>query len=271
MKPLLEVKNLQISFHYKKRVQEILKGVSFQVYPGRCLGILGESGSGKSMTAKAVLGLLDAGFSVQGEAIYREEDLLMKNNEELRMLRGSRIGMILQNPMTCFDPLYRIGAQMAETYTEHGKFGREELARKSVKVLEAMQIRNPEEVLKKYPHQLSGGMLQRIMIGLAMSMEPDILIADEPTTAIDAITQFEIMKEFVRIKQESKTAMIFISHDLGVISQISDEVLVMNQGRVADRGTFQEIMEHATDPYTMLLVEKKKAVMEKYRTALGGR
>lgn len=178
--------------------------------------------------------------------------------------------MILQNPMTCFDPLYRIDDQMAETYQEHLNLSRAQIYEKSIEVLETMQIKNPQEVLKKYPHQLSGGMLQRIMIGLAMSMEPDILIADEPTTAIDAITQFEIMKEFERIKKEAKTAMIFITHDLGVISRIADQVLVMNQGVVADRGTFREIMEQAKDPYTRLLVEKRKAVMKKYRYAMKG-
>lgn len=268
MKPLLEVRDLKVDFHYKKRIQAILKGVDFQVYPGRCLGILGESGSGKSMSAKAIMGLLDGSFSVSGEALFQGVDLLKKNREELREIRGKRISMILQNPMTCFDPLYRIGSQMAETYAAHTSMNREEIFHTAVQVLETMQIRNPREVLEKYPHQLSGGMLQRIMIGLAMSMEPDILIADEPTTAIDAITQFEIMKEFVRIKQEVKAAMIFISHDLGVLAKISDEVLVMNQGQVVDRGTFQEILAHAKDPYTILLVDKKKAVMKKYRKVL---
>ncbi len=270
MTPILEVKNLKVDFHYKKRVQPIIKGVDFNLHSGQCLGILGESGSGKSMSSKAIMGLLDQSFSVSGEAIYRGEDLLKKNKEELRRIRGKGICMILQNPMTCFDPLYRIDDQMAETYQEHLNLPGAKIYEKSVEVLETMQIKNPAEVLKKYPHQLSGGMLQRIMIGLAMSMEPDILIADEPTTAIDAITQFEIMKEFERIKKEAKTAMIFITHDLGVISHIADQVLVMNQGVVADQGTFQEIMEQAKDPYTRLLVEKKKAVMKKYRYAMKG-
>lgn len=271
MKPILEVKNLHVDYHYKKRIQPIIKGVDFEVYPGKCLGILGESGSGKSMSLKAVMGLLDKNFSVKGEALYQGQDLLKQSKEGLRSIRGKQMCMILQNPMTCFDPLYRIDSQMAETYAEHFQMGKEEMIQKSIQVLESMQIRNAGEVLKKYPHQLSGGMLQRIMIGLAMSMEPDILIADEPTTAIDAITQYEIMKEFIRIKEEAKTAMVFISHDLGVISQIADEVLVMNQGKVADRGSFHEIMEHAKDPYTRLLVEKKKAVMTRYRAALEGK
>ena len=268
MEAILKVQDLRVDFHFKKRVQPIVKGIDFQVYPGRCLGILGESGSGKSMSAKAIMGLLDTGFSVSGEAVYKGTDLIGKSKEELRQVRGKEIGMILQNPMTCFDPLYRIADQIAETYAEHLALGREAILDKSIGMLESMQIRNPREVLQKYPHQLSGGMLQRIMIGLAMSLEPAILIADEPTTAIDAITQYEIMKEFVRIKEESRTAMIFISHDLGVIARISDQVLVMNQGIVADRGSFHDIMEHAKDPYTVLLVEKKKAVMEQYRKAL---
>lgn len=241
------------------------------MYPGRCLGILGESGSGKSMSLKAVMGLLDRSFSVTGEAFYQGKDLLKQSKEQLRSIRGRKLCMILQNPMTCFDPLYRIEYQMAETYSGHFNIGKEEIYKRSLRVLESMQIRNPQEVLKKYPHQLSGGMLQRIMIGLAVSMEPDMLIADEPTTAIDAITQFEIMKEFVRIKKESKMAMVFISHDLGVISQIADEVLVMNRGKVADRGSFCEIMENAADPYTRLLVKKKRAVMARYREAMEGK
>lgn len=270
-KPVLKVRNLHVDFHYKKRTQEIIRGVDFDVYTGQCLGILGESGSGKSMSLKAVLGLLDQSFSIRGEAVYQGENLIQKNKENLRRIRGKKIGMILQNPMTCFDPLYRIDDQMAETYREHFDMGKEEIYEKSIEVLTSMQIRSPKEALKKYPHQLSGGMLQRIMIGLAMSMEPDILIADEPTTAIDAITQYEIMKEFVRIKKETKTAMVFISHDLGVIAEISDQVVVMNQGRVADRGTFGEIMEYAKDPYTRLLVQKKRAVMDRYREALDGK
>ncbi len=268
MSVILDVKDLSVDFHFKKRIQPIVKGVSFQVERGKCLGILGESGSGKSMTAKAIMGLLDKNFAVKGQALYNGQDLIASDGEALRQIRGKEICMILQNPMTCFDPLYRIGAQMEETFAEHTSMSKAEIKDKSIQVLETMQIRNPEEVLQKYPHQLSGGMLQRIMIGLAMALEPDILIADEPTTAIDAITQYEIMKEFTRIKENGRTAMIFITHDLSVISKISDQVMVMNQGVVADTGTFQEIMDHAKDPYTVLLVEKKKAVMEKYREAL---
>ncbi|MDF2888662.1 MAG: Nickel transport ATP-binding protein NikD [Lacrimispora sp.] len=269
MEPVLEVKNLVVGHCRKKQIQPIIKGIDFKVFPGQCLGILGESGSGKSMSLKAVMGLLGADFSVTGEAFFGGENLIGKTKEQLRQIRGKRVAMILQNPMTCFDPLYRIEDQLSETYREHTDLGRKEIYEKSLAVLIAMQIKNPEEVVKKYPHQLSGGMLQRIMIGLSMSMEPDLLIADEPTTAIDAITQFEIMKEFIRIKKESNTAMIFISHDLAVISAISDEVLVLNKGKMADQGSFRQIYEQPKDPYTRLLVEKKKSVMDQYHRVLG--
>ncbi|WAJ23720.1 ABC transporter ATP-binding protein [Lacrimispora xylanolytica] len=268
MEPVLKVSNLTIEHRSKKYSTSIVHGIDFEVMPGQCLGILGESGSGKSMSLKGIMGLLGQGFTVEGEAIFQGENLIGKSREQLRKIRGKRIGMILQNPMTCFDPLYRIDEQLAETYREHKSLTKAEILDQSVEVLTSMRISNPREVLKKYPHQLSGGMLQRIMIGLAMSMEPDLIIADEPTTAIDAITQYEIMKEFVRIKKQSKISMIFISHDLGVISAISDQVLVLNQGSVADKGTFSRIYENPQDPYTRLLVEKKRAVMEKYHQAV---
>lgn len=269
MKAVLKVTDLKVEYRTKKNVTPIVHGIDFEVMPGQCLGILGESGSGKSMSLKGVMGLLGADFTVKGQAIFQGENLIGKSKEQLRRIRGKKIGMILQNPMTCFDPLYRIDEQLAETYREHMNLRKAEILERSLKVLESMRINNPAEVLKKYPHQLSGGMLQRIMIGLAMSMEPELLIADEPTTAIDAITQYEIMKEFVRIKKEYRTAMIFISHDLGVISAISDQVLVMNQGYAADRGTFAQIYENPQDAYTRLLVGKKKAVMDKYHQAIG--
>ena len=191
--------------------------MNFEVQKGECLGILGESGSGKSMSVKAMLGLLDKNFSVSGHAWFAGKDLLRENGEFLRKIRGSQIAVVLQNPMTCFDPLYRIGNQIGETFATHTDWKAEEIQERSIEILSRMRIRNPEEVLQKYPHQLSGGMLQRIMIGIAMALKPALLIADEPTTAIDSITQYEILEEFVRIKKEHDTAMIFITHDLGAI------------------------------------------------------
>ena len=220
------------------------------------------------MSLKAVLGLLDKNFQVSGQAVFDDKNLIGAPGEELRKFRGNQIGMVLQNPMTCFDPLYRIGSQMAETFAMHTDWNEEKIRSVSLEVLDQMRIHDGAEVLEKYPHQLSGGMLQRIMIGIAMALSPELLIADEPTTAIDAITQYEILEEFERIKREKKTAMIFITHDLGAISKVADRIMVMNSGRIVDQGDFHHILHHAKDPYTRLLVEKRMAVMDRYRDIL---
>lgn len=271
MSAILKVENLNVTLNHRRASKKLVENVSFEVRPGECLGILGESGSGKSMTVKSVLGLLDKNFQVSGSAIFDGQDLLKESKEELRRLRGSRITMVLQNPMTCFDPLYRIGNQMAETFATHTSWNAQEIRTRSLEILEQMRIRNGEEVLEKYPHQLSGGMLQRIMIGIAMALQPELLIADEPTTAIDAITQYEILEEFIRIKKQKNTAMLFITHDLGAISRVADRILVMNSGHVVDSGSFDHILKHADDPYTRMLVEKRSAVMHRYRQILHGK
>lgn len=271
MSAILKVENLNVTLQHRRVSKKLVEDVSFEVRPGECLGILGESGSGKSMTVKSVLGLLDKNFQVSGSAIFDGQDLLKETKEELRRLRGSRITMVLQNPMTCFDPLYRIGNQMAETFATHTSWNAQEIRSRCLEILDQMRIRNGEEVLEKYPHQLSGGMLQRIMIGIAMALQPELLIADEPTTTIDAITQYEILEEFIRIKKQKNTAMLFITHDLGAISKVADRILVMNSGHVVDSGSFDHILKHADDPYTRMLVEKRSAVMHRYRQILHGK
>lgn len=270
MNTVLETKNLQVYLTEGKEEKQLVKNVSFSVGQGECLGILGESGSGKSMTVKAILGLLDRNFRISGQALFEGKDLLMECKESLRRARGNQISMILQNPMTCFDPLFRIERQMRETFEVHTDWDRETIRKNSLKILERMKIQEPEEVLKKYPHQLSGGMLQRIMIGIAMLLQPKLLIADEPTTAIDSVTQYEVLEEFLRIRREVGTAMIFISHDLGAISKVADRILVMNQGKIVDQGNFSHILHDASDEYTRLLVEKRMAVMKKYREMVSG-
>lgn len=271
MSAILKVENLNVTLQHRRVSKKLVEDVSFEVRPGECLGILGESGSGKSMTVKSVLGLLDNNFQVSGSAIFDGQDLLKETKEELRRLRGSRITMVLQNPMTCFAPLYRIGNQMAETFATHTSWNAQEIRSRCLEILDQMRIRNGEEVLEKYPHQLSGGMLQRIMIGIAMALQPELLIADEPTTAIDAITQYEILEEFIRIKKQKNTAMLFITHDLGAISKVADRILVMNSGHVVDSGSFDHILKHTDDPYTRMLVEKRSAVMHRYRQILHGK
>lgn len=267
---IITVKDLCVDIKSKNKTKTLVKNISFEVSRGECLGILGESGSGKSITVKAFTGLLDKNFAVGGSAFFGKHNLLTQTPEQLRRLRGKQIAMVLQNPMTCFDPLYRIRDQIAETFAVHTNLGKPEIYNKSLEILQLMQIRDPAEVLEKYPHQLSGGMLQRIMIGIALAMEPDLLIADEPTTAIDAITQYEILGEFKKIKQSKKTAMIFISHDLGAISQVADHVLVMQNGQVVESGSFTNILKHSANPYTKMLVDQRSAVMARYRSLVKG-
>lgn len=262
--PILQVNNLNVTLKQKNEETVLLQSVNFSVNSGECLGILGESGSGKSMTTRAIMGLLDKNFKVTGTAMYEGSNLIDESKESLRRIRGRKVGMVLQNPMTCFDPLYRVDYQMTETFKAHTKDSNEEIQGKCFDILNKMQIHSPEEVLRKYPHQLSGGMLQRIMIGLAMAMTPNLLIADEPTTALDSITQYAVMEEFKRIKKETGTAMIFITHDIGAISCIADRILVLNKGKVVDEGDFHHILNHAKDPYTRLLIEKRRQVMERY-------
>lgn len=268
--PVLDVENLCVTFRQDKKSAELVKGVGFSVAPGECLGILGESGSGKSMTVKAVLGLLDRSFEVRGKVFFKGESLLHKDADALRRLRGSAICMVLQNPMSSFDPLYRIGSQMAETFREHTDWSRAEIRAKSIEVLKLMKIRDPEDVLRKYPHQMSGGMLQRVMIGLAIALKPSLIICDEPTTAIDSISQYAVMQEFLRIKSSGNAAMIFISHDLGVLSLISDKLVVMHRGLAVERGLPEEIFEHAKDPYTRELIDRHLSVMSTFTRAIRG-
>lgn len=261
--PVLNVENLTVEVINKKDRKTLVDHISFSVKEGKCLGILGESGSGKSMTGKAIMGLLDRNFHVSGDVQFEQQkNLLLMRPESMRKIRGKDICMILQNPMTCFDPLYRIGAQMSEGFAEHTSLNSKQIYERCIEILEQMKIRNPEDVMRKYPHQLSGGMLQRIMIGLALSMKPKLIIADEPTTAIDSITQYDILEEFIHIKNMHKVAMIFISHDLGVITKMADDVIVMHNTKIVQRGKVRDILNNPQDAYTRQLVTNRLAVMK---------
>ena len=268
-KNIIEVKHLKAVVREAGKETTLLHDSSFVVHEGECLGILGESGSGKSLTMQAFMGLLDEHFTITGEVLFEGKDLLKESGESLRRLRGSKLAMVMQNPMTSFDPLLRIEEQVVETFVEHTDWSRSEIVKRTRTLFEKLQIRDPAEALKKYPHQLSGGMLQRIMIGIALLLEPRLLIADEPTTALDALTQFEVLKEFRKVK-DGGTAMVFITHDLGGASYIADRIVVMNKGRIVDTGTFHEIVDKAKDQYTRLLIEKKTAVMRRYEAIMKG-
>lgn len=265
MDTVLEIKNLNVRFKKNKNIYlDIVKNINFSVKKGECVGILGESGSGKSITMRALIGILSNSFDISGDVIFNGKNISGGSKEELRKYRGNKISMIMQNPMICFDPLYRIEDQIKESWLAHRNMGKKDIKIKSLELLEKMNISNGEEVLKKYPHQLSGGMLQRIMIGIAISMEVDLLIADEPTTAIDAITQQEIIKELKYIKDNSDMGMIFITHDLNVISKISDRIIVMNKGEIVDEGSYEYIMNNSEDEYTKQLVNSRNEFIKEY-------
>ena len=269
MKTILSVRNLSVKLIDRAGLP-IVQGVSFDLPENSCLGILGESGSGKTMLCRAIWGLLDKRFAVTGQAHFKKRDLLKASPQDLQSLRGRESCMILQNPMTAFDPLCRVGSQMTETFRTHRTMTEKQAEELAVEALRRMQLRNPGEVLKKYPYQLSGGMLQRVMIGIALAVEPDLIIADEPTTALDSVTQFEVMEEFVRIRERFQAAMIFISHDFGVISRIADRILVMNQGQVVEEGPKAKIFCQPEKEYTRYLIGTRAALMQKYRLALRG-
>ena len=224
-----------------------------------CLGILGESGSGKSMTCKSILGILKENLEANGEIIFDGRNLLTLKKEESRDIRGKEICMILQNPMTSFDPLYTIGNQLLETFLEHLNINRDEAYKLAVESLEKMRLKDIEEVLKKYPHELSGGMLQRIMIAVAIALKPKLIIADEPTTAIDSLNQKDILKK------ELNVSLLFVTHDLGVLTNLADDLIVMQNGEIVEKGTTKEIMTNAKHEHTRFLIGTRRALMEKFK------
>ena len=269
METLLAVKNLSVQVRSGREEKSLLRNVSFELRKGSCLGILGESGSGKSLTCKSVMGLLGPEYEKRGIITYKGRDLLSLPREEMRRLRGSEIATILQNPMTAFDPLLSIGSQMMETICQHGPFSSAEARRRSRDALALMGLRHPDDVLGQYPHQLSGGMLQRVMIGLALLLDPDLIIADEPTTALDTVTQDEILKEFDRVRRERRCSVLFVSHDLGVLARIADDLLVMDGGEVIEQGDLRRICSSPRSRRTCHLFDTRLMLLEAFRKATG--
>ncbi|SNS07064.1 nickel transport system ATP-binding protein [Anaerovirgula multivorans] len=269
MKEILKVNHLEVHHMDHKVSTNIISDISFSLEKNRCLGIVGESGSGKSITCKAILGLLDKDFHIKGEVIFNDIHLLKADKRKIRQIRGKEISMILQNPMTSFDPLYPIQEQMTETFIENLDISKKEALGLSLKTLENMNILHPKDVLKKYPHQLSGGMLQRVMIGTALTLKPSIIIADEPTTAVDAINVAKVMKEFSGIKEKHNTSMIFISHDLGAVAKISDDILVMKDGKIVEKGETQYVLRNPRSEHTRYLINTRKALMDKFHQIVG--
>ena len=248
---LLSVRDLKTSFFTSRGEVQALRGVSFDVRPGEILGIVGESGSGKSITCMSVLRLLkSAGRVIGGEALFEGRDLLKLDDEDLRQLRGNEIAMIFQDPMTSLNPTLSVGEQVMETILRHRKVTRAEARQRAIELFELVRIPNAAERLKAYPHQFSGGMRQRVMIAMALSCDPKLLIADEPTTALDVTIQRQILALLKELQSRLGMAVILITHDLGVIAEVTDRVLVMYGGMAMEQGPVREVFARPSHPYT---------------------
>jgi oligopeptide/dipeptide ABC transporter ATP-binding protein len=252
---LLEVKDLAVSFPTADGVVQAVRGVSFSVEAGRTLGIVGESGSGKTVLTQTLLGLTP-GASISGSALFDGTNLLGLGEDEMRRVRGAQISVIFQDPLTSLHPLYRVGWQIAEMIRAHDKSVSKAQAReRSVELLGRVGIPRPEQRVNDYPHQFSGGMRQRAMIAMALALEPKLIIADEPTTALDATVQAQILDLLLHLQQQADTALIMITHDLGVVADIADDVMVMYAGRAAEKASKHDIFYGPHHPYTKGLLE----------------
>jgi oligopeptide/dipeptide ABC transporter ATP-binding protein len=253
----LEVKNLSTSFHSGKKEIPAVENLSFNVLKGETLGIVGESGSGKSVTALSIMRLIPnpPGEVIGGEILYKNSDLLKISEEEMRQIRGNDISMIFQEPMTSLNPVYTIGNQLSEALILHKKLSKKEAMEKSNELLKSVRVPLADKRLRQYPHQLSGGMRQRVMIAMALSCEPDILIADEPTTALDVTIQAQILDLIKEMKDKMGTSVILITHNMGVVAEVADKVLVMYCGREVEYSDVRTLFKTPKHPYTIGLLE----------------
>ncbi|MCI5924322.1 MAG: ABC transporter ATP-binding protein [Oscillospiraceae bacterium] len=250
---LLELHDLHTYFKTKRGIVKAVNGVSYQVEAGKTLGVVGESGSGKSVSAMSILKLLDGnGYIAGGDIIFKGQNLKDCSMDEMYKIRGNEISVIFQEPMTSLNPVFTIEKQIAESYIVHQHMSKKEAKAKAVEMLASVKIPNPEAVAKQYPHQLSGGMRQRVMIAMALACEPSLLIADEPTTALDVTIQAQILHLMNELKREKGTSILFITHDLGVINEMADDVAVMYCGQVVEMATVDTIFgkNSYSHPYT---------------------
>ena len=248
---ILSVSDLRVGFATEAGLLQAVDGVSFELRPGEVLAIVGESGSGKSVTAQTIMGLTRSrNARIEGSVQFEGEELIEASDATLRRLRGDRIAMVFQDPMTSFNPVYRIGRQLAEAMRAHRDISKEEARVRAVELFEAVGIPEAEKRVDDYPHEFSGGMRQRAMIAMAPALEPDVLIADEPTTALDVTIQAQILRLLEDLNRERGLATILITHDLGVVAEVADRVLVMYAGKVVEEGSLDEIFYDPQHPYT---------------------
>ncbi|MFZ4285408.1 ABC transporter ATP-binding protein [Variovorax sp. HJSM1_2] len=253
--PTLEVRELQTQFHTRAGTLPVVNGVSFTLGRGKVLGLVGESGSGKSVTGFSIMGLVDPPGRVDGgEVLFQGQDLTKLQASERRALRGNRIAMIFQDPMATLNPVLRIDTQMMEAVHAHRKVSKAEAREQAAQALARMGIPSPDDRLRAYPHQLSGGMRQRVAIAIALLHGPDLIIADEPTTALDVTIQAQILAEMQKLVRETGMALIWISHDLSVVAGLADEIAVMYAGRIVEHGSVDDVLDHPQHPYTQGLI-----------------
>ena len=276
MEQLLHVKNLEVEFRTYAGVVKAVRGIEFQVNPGEVVAIVGESGCGKSVTAQSIMRLIPSppGRITGGSIIFDGENLLNKTERQMQKIRGNTIGMIFQDPMTYLNPVLTIATQITENLRLHKRMNKEQAMRRAVELFGLVGIPEPEIRLKQYPHQFSGGMRQRVMIAMALACEPKLIIADEPTTALDVTVQAQILELIKGLKDRFQTAIILITHDLGVVAGQADRILVMYAGQIVETGTTDEVLKKPSHPYTWGLlksVPRLDAVKGKKLTRSGSR
>ena len=252
---ILQVNHLEVSFRTGSGLVRAVRDISFRLEKGRTLAIVGESGSGKSVTSRAIMGLLAPNAQVGGgEILYKGKDLLKMPEKELCKLRGGKIAMIFQDPLSALDPIMPIGKQIAETMVINGKLSPADAKNRAIQLMEEVGIREAKSRYGKYPFEFSGGMRQRIVIAIALAADPEILICDEPTTALDVTIQAQILELLGRLKEERHLSMIFITHDLGVVANVADDIAVMYAGKIVERGTAEDVFYDPRHPYTWALL-----------------
>lgn len=250
MSNVLEVKDLQIEFPIDEQYYTAVQGVSFHIEPGETLGIVGESGCGKSVTSLSIMRLLGSSTRISGDIYYNDKNLLQLSEPQMRKIRGNEIGMIFQEPMTSLNPVHKIGRQVGETLFLHRGMSSRQAYRASIEMLERVGIPRADQIVDEYPHQLSGGMRQRVMIAIAMACDPTLLIADEPTTALDVTIQAQILELMRNLAKDNGTSILLITHDLGVVAEMCDRVAVMYAGHVVEEGSVRQIFHNPQHPYT---------------------
>ena len=268
-KEVLKIEDLSISFYTPVGEVKAVDSINYTLHENEIMGIVGESGSGKSVESYGIMGLLqDPGKVKSGKILYKGENVLDYDKNQMSDFRGSKCSMIFQNPMTCLNPVYTVGNQLMEALLVHKKCSKDEAYERAVDMLDKVGISNPKRRMKQYPHELSGGMRQRVMIGMGLICEPDILIADEPTTALDVTIQAQILELIKEFQKKSKMSVIFITHNLAVVAQICDTVSVMYAGRIVEQGSVEDIFYNPQHPYTKGLLKSMPRIDSKEQVRL---